>query len=114
MFPLAGPELAGPPLQRDRANGRPVFVANHFAPSARVSGSNLRGTFPHAEQSLSIGSQTCHGPPVLSSSRNTAHRCSSPPGARCPDNQLRGPINDFAPGLGLLKSHRVRLSVIIG
>ena len=92
VLPLTRPELARPPLQRDRANRRAIFVANHFAPRSRIRGPNLRRAFANTQQPLAIGSQTCHGSPILSTTRSTAHRCSSPPGACV----LRPPCPEFS------------------
>src|SRR5208337_3864597 len=41
---------------------------------------------------LAIGSQTGHGSPILSTTRSTAHSCSSPPGA----GVLRAPCPEFS------------------
>ena len=35
VFPLTGPGKPGPTLERDGLDGRPVLIANHFAPGAR-------------------------------------------------------------------------------
>ncbi len=66
MLPLTGPRLTCPPLQRDGSDGRPIFVADDFAPCTSVGGADLRGTLAHTQQTLAPGSQASHGPPVLS------------------------------------------------
>jgi hypothetical protein len=92
MLPLARPELSCPLLQRDGPDGRPILVANHFAPSASVRRADLRGTFSNAQQTLAIGSKAGNSSPILSTTCTTTHSCSSPPDAM----QSRPPC----PGIG--------------
>lgn len=66
VFPLAGPSLTRPSLQRNGTDGRPVFVSDHFTPSTGVGSANLRRAFTHAEKTLTAGGQTSHRAPVLS------------------------------------------------
>ena len=78
MLPLTRPELTRPALQRDGANRRAIFVANHFTPCTRVRCTHLRGALTHAQQPLARRCQARHRPPILCTTRSTAHRMSSP------------------------------------
>jgi hypothetical protein len=66
VLPLASPRLACPALEGDGTNGRPVFIADHFAPGTGVCGTDLGRTASHAKQALATRGQACHGSPILS------------------------------------------------
>jgi hypothetical protein len=65
VFPLPGPGLPGPALQRDGANRRPVLVANDLTPGTGVCGTDLGGAFTHAEKAFASRGQASNGSPIL-------------------------------------------------
>lgn len=65
VFPLAGPSLPGPALQRDGANRWPILVANDLTPGPGISGANLGGAFTHAKKAFTPRGQASNGSPIL-------------------------------------------------
>ena len=100
-----GPELARPSLQRDRADGRAILVADHLAPGSRIGGADLRRALARRRADAPrwepgrprLASLVHHSYPLLI----VVHPRPAP---RCPDRHVLGCLFIVAPGLGHLRS----------
>lgn len=79
MLPLAGPRLPGPALERDRADGRAILVADHLAPCPGISRTDLGGALADAKQTLTTRREARDGPPILGAGGFGYTHCSGLP-----------------------------------